>query len=41
MLNLKTLKPFVSRDIVFHEEFFLFASIKDANPNVSFLPKAN
>lgn len=38
VLNLRTLKPFVSRDIVFHEEFFPFSSIKSKESVDSILP---
>lgn len=41
VLNQKILKPFISTNLVFHEELFPFASIKAANPVVSFLLNTN
>ncbi|XP_075112512.1 uncharacterized protein LOC142182254 [Nicotiana tabacum] len=40
VLNLKNLKPFISRDVVFHEEFFPFASIKSNSSSEISLPTA-
>ncbi|XP_075083572.1 uncharacterized protein LOC142167307 [Nicotiana tabacum] len=40
VLNLKNLKTFISRDVVFHEEFFPFASIKSNSSNYISLPTA-
>ncbi|XP_075102507.1 uncharacterized protein LOC142177494 [Nicotiana tabacum] len=40
VLNLKNLKPFVSRDVIFHEEFFPFASVKSNSFSEISLPTA-
>ncbi|XP_075083669.1 uncharacterized protein LOC142167403 [Nicotiana tabacum] len=40
VLNLKNLKPFISRDVVFHEKFFPFASIKYNSSSAISLPIA-
>ncbi|XP_075103834.1 uncharacterized protein LOC142178393 [Nicotiana tabacum] len=40
VLKLKNLKPFISRDVVFHEEFFPFASIKSNSSSDVSLPTA-
>lgn len=41
LLNFKTMRTFISRDVVFHEEFFPFATINSSLSSNPTLPTAN